>query len=453
MTFFIMLFLAQFGAPTVDGLWQGTLNAGPTKLRLVLHLNGATGKIDSIDQGAKGLPIDAVALKDRTVNLSMKALRATYQGTLSPDGNEITGTFHQGADFPLIFRRIESEPDTSRPQDPRKPYPYTDEEVTVLNEKANVRLAGTITLPRGKGPFPAVVMITGSGPQDRDESLMGHRPFLVIADHLTRAGIAVLRVDDRGTGKSTGNFGAATTADFATDTVACLNFLKARSDIDPTHIGLIGHSEGGVIAPMVAAENSSVAFIVMLAGTAVPGSEVLFEQQRLLAKAMNIPAKMAEDGHKLNAELYETLKKDLDEAAVKKQVEALFRSRLAAMPEEQRTPTEAGMKAQMQQATSPWFRYFVKYDPAPALRKLHCPVLAMNGELDLQVSPSQNLPMIAKALEAGGNRDYEIVKLPLLNHLFQTAHTGAPNEYASITETFSPAALDVMTNWILRHAH
>jgi pimeloyl-ACP methyl ester carboxylesterase len=280
---------------------------------------------------------------------------------------------------------------------------------------------------------------------------MGHRPFLVIADHLTRNGIAVLRVDDRGTGKSAGKFETATTADFATDTAACVQFLKARSDIDRKHIGLIGHSEGGVIAPTVAAENDDVAFIVMMAGTAVPGSEVLYEQQRLIAKAMHIPGEMAEKGHQFNQKLYEILKKDSTDAVAAKEVEALFQSMLASMPDEQRKAAEPGLEVQKGQATSPWFRYFVKYDPAPALRKLRCPVLAMNGELDLQVSPNQNLPAIAKALEDGGNRDYEVVKFARLNHLFQTATTGSPSEYATIPETISPVVLEVMTGWILRH--
>jgi fermentation-respiration switch protein FrsA (DUF1100 family) len=453
LAFFLFLqsAAAQFGVPTLDGLWQGTLQAGASQLRVVLHLNGSTGTFDSIDQGALGLPVDLVELKARAVTLGMKTVNGSYKGTLSPDGKEIAGTWRQGTELPLTFRRIDSVPELSRPQDPKKPYPYTEEEVVVPNEKAGIRLAGTLTLPKGAGPFPAVVMITGSGPQDRDESLMGHRPFLVIADQLTRNGIAVLRVDDRGTGKSTGTFGTATTADFAADTMACLRFLKARSDIDAKRMGLIGHSEGGIIAPMVAAENDDVAFIVMLAGTAVPGSEVLFEQQRLIARVMLIPGEMAEEGHQFNQKLYEILRKDTSDTDAKKEVEALFAATLAAMPIERRNVAGPGLESQKKQATSPWFRYFLKYDPGPALRKVHCPVLAMNGDLDLQVSANQNLPVIAKALEDGGNKDYEIVKFARLNHLFQTASTGAPSEYATISETISPAALDAMTVWIQRH--
>jgi uncharacterized protein len=444
--------VAQFGAPTLDGLWQGTLNAGAVPLRLVLHINGATGKLDSLDQGALGLPVDTVELRDHDVAISAKAIGGSYKGKLSADGKEITGTWKQGAELPLTFKRIDAVPELSRPQNPKPPYPYTEEEVVVPNEKAGIKLAGTLTLPKGPGPFPAVVMITGSGPQDRDEALMGHHPFLVIADHLTRNGIAVLRVDDRGTAKSTGTFGTATTADFATDTTACVQFLKSRKDIDGRHIGLAGHSEGGVIAPMVAAENSDIAFIVMMAGTAVPGSEVLFEQQRLIARAMMIPGEMAEQGREFNQKLYEILRKNTSDAVAKKEVDALFAATLAAMPEERRNAAAPGLEAQKKQATSAWFRYFVQYDPGPALRKVRCPVLALNGELDLQVSPNQNLPAIAKALEDGGNKDYEIVKFARLNHLFQTATTGAPGEYATIPETISPAVLDTITAWILRHA-
>jgi uncharacterized protein len=446
----LFLLFAQFGAPGLDGLWEGALNLPGGRLRIVLHLAGAKGTFDSLDQGAMGLPVDLVELQGRSVKIGMKAVGASYSGILSADGKTIAGTFRQGVELPLEFHKVDAVTDLARPQLPKKPYPYREEEVVVPNEKANVRLAGTLTLPKGAGPFPAVVMITGSGPQDRDEALLGHRPFLVIADHLTRNGIAVLRVDDRGTGKSTGKFGTATTADFAADTAACVKTLKSMADIDSKHIGLIGHSEGGVIAPMVASESSDVAFIVMMAGTAVPGSEVLVEQQRMIARAMNIPPAMAEDGRQFNARLYDVLKKDTDDATAAKEVEALFRARLAAMPEEQRTAAQAGMESQMKQAVSPWFRYFVKYDPAPALRKVKVPVLALNGELDVQVSASQNLPMVAKALEEGGNRDYEIVKLAGLNHLFQTAKTGSPTEYGTISETVSPVALDVMTDWILR---
>jgi pimeloyl-ACP methyl ester carboxylesterase len=445
--------LCQGGASSVDGLWQGTLNAGPLKLRVVLHLNGATGKFDSVDQGALGLPIETVSLKDRAVTMSMSKLNATFAGTLSADGNEIDGTFTQGVALPLVLRRIDTAPDMTRPQDPKKPYPYIEEEVVVDNAKAKVKLAGTITIPKGKGPFPAVVMITGSGPQDRDEALMGHRPFLVIADQLTRNGIAVLRVDDRGIGKSTGDFTSATTADFATDTLACVEFLKARGDIDHAHIGLIGHSEGGVIAPIAAAQSNDVAFIVMMAGTAVPGNEVLFEQQKLIGKSMGIPGSLMEDNRKFNEQLYAILAQDIDTPTAAKKVEDLYKARMASMNDEQRKAFQPMMESQMKQATTAWFRYFLKYDPGPTLRKVRCPVLAMNGELDLQVSPAQNLPALAKALEDGGNTDYEIVKLAKLNHLFQTATTGSPGEYAAISETVSPVALDLMTAWILRHTH
>ncbi len=301
-------------------------------------------------------------------------------------------------------------------------------------------LAATLTIPEGKGPFPAVVLITGSGPQDRDESLMGHKPFLILSDYLTRHGIAVLRADDRGTGKSTGDFKGATTADFATDTEAGVAYLKTRSEIDPHKIGLIGHSEGGVIAPMIAARNQDVAFIVMMAGTGVPGDQVLVAQGEAIqianGKDPKEAAKEAED-EKAVLILVETEK---DEAVLEKELKEKLAGQL---PEPQ-------IGLQIKQVTSPWFRYFLTYDPATALRHVTCPVLVINGSLDKQVLPSQNLPAIRKALAEAGNQHVEIDELPGLNHLFQTATTGSPTEYARIEETMSPVALEKMASWIVK---
>lgn len=259
----------------IDGAWMGTIDMGVAKLRIVFHIlntaDGLTATADSPDQGAKGLPVSAVTRNDSSLRLEMKALGAVFDGKIAPDLKTVTGTFAQnGGSFPLVLTRIKdtSQLERPRPQNPVKPYPYREEEVAYDNHAQNVRLAATLTIPSGNGPFPAVALITGSGPQDRDESLMGHRPFLVLADYLTRRGIVVLRADDRGIGKSTGDFSKATTADFATDAEAGIAFLKTRREVSSRKIGLIGHSEGGVIAPMVAARNPDVAFIVMMAGRA-----------------------------------------------------------------------------------------------------------------------------------------------------------------------------------------
>jgi hypothetical protein len=321
-----------------------------------------------------------------------------------------------------------------------KPYPYHDEDLTYDNKVQNVTLAATLTIPQGKGPFPAVVLITGSGPQDRDETLLGHKPFLVLSDYLTRHGIAVLRADDRGTAKSTGDFSTATTADFATDTEAGIAYLKTRAEVDPHKIGLIGHSEGGVIAPMIAARNKDVAFIVMMAGTGVPGDQILPAQGEAIEVAGGkSPEEAAKNAAKLREML--TLVETEKDAII---LEKKLKEKMAGdVPEGQ-------IGLQIKQLTSVWFRYFLTYDPATALRKVTCPVLAINGSLDKQVLPSQNLPAIRKALAESGNQHVEVDELTGLNHLFQSAKTGSPAEYPQIQETMSPVALDKMATWIAK---
>jgi uncharacterized protein len=432
---------------------------GSIELRLALHLSRAadgalTGTLDSMDQSAHGIPISKVTQKDGSLALEIKAVGATFEGQLSADGSQISGTFHQsGQDLPLTFRRG-PVPELVRPQNPVKPYPYDEEEVGFENQKAGVHLAGTLTLPRPAGRHPAVLLITGSGPQDRDEAIMGHRPFLVIADYLTRRGIAVLRVDDRGVGKSTGKFAQATTVDFAGDARAGVDFLLSREDIDPHRIGLIGHSEGAIIAPMLAAQSSDIAFIVMLAGPGVPGEALLTEQQTLINRASGMPEDMVQKYRDLERYILDVVIHETDHEAADRKIRESVEKLLASLPEDQRKAQSAmlaNVEKQMSALNSRWFRAFLTYDPRPTLEKVEAPVLAMNGALDLQVPPKQNLPAIAAALEAGGNPDYELVKLPHLNHLFQHAQTGLPAEYAKIEETFAPVALEVMAQWIQRH--
>ncbi len=456
----LLLLLLNFSlafAQNPAGQWLGTVDAGGMKLRLVLHIESAPAggfkaKLDSLDQGALGIPVESVKQAGRTVNFELTGIGASYSAELNSEGSQMTGTWKQsGAALPVTFKRSDQIPEILRPQEPRKPYPYKEENVSYSNAAAHIQLAGTLTTPPGTGPFPAVLLITGSGPQNRDEELLGHRPFLIISDHLTRHGIAVLRVDDRGVGQSTGSFGQATTADFATDAQAGLAWLKTRHEIDPARVGLVGHSEGAMIAPLVASQQSDVAFIVMLAGTGVTGEQVLAEQQMLISKAMNVPGSVVAQNRALNQKFFAILRGESNPDEAGKKLMAALAEALAEMPEDQRKLMQPGLEAQVKSANSAWFRYFLAYDPGPALRKAHCPVLAMNGELDAQVSAQQNLPAIAKALEDGGNRDYEIVKLPKLNHLFQTATTGSPGEYATISETFSPVALDVISDWITRH--
>ena len=385
----------------IDGAWLGTLDLDAIKLRVVFHIvnteDGLIATLDSLDQGQKGLPTTSITRDGASLKIEIKSIQGAFEGKIAADLSSIDGTFTQmGATHPLLLKPVkdQAELELKRPQNPVKPYPYHDEEVTYDNKSQNVTLAATLTIPQGTGPFPAVVLITGSGPQDRDESLLGHKPFLVLSDYLTRHGIAVLRADDRGTAKSTGDFATATTADFATDTEAGVAYLKTRPEIDPHKIGLIGHSEGGVIAPLIAARNKDVAFIVMMAGTGVPGDQVLVAQGEAIAIASGkSPAEAAKNAAK-EKEMLTLVETERDQAILEKEL----KERMAG------DVPEAQIGVQIKQVTSPWFRYFLTYDPATALRKVTCPVLAINGSLDKQVLPSQNLPPIRKALAESGNK-------------------------------------------------
>lgn len=452
--------LSTTDAPAgIEGTWQGTLPVKPKELRLALKISKTDdGKLSamliSLDQGAAEIKIDEFTCVDGKVNFSIAVLMASFSGTLSADGSALEGTFTQnGISNPLNMKRGEAEV-LNRPQNPKKPYPYREEEVTYRNEKADITLAGTLTLPNGAGPFPAVLLITGSGAQDRDESLFGHHPFLVLADYLTRQGIAVLRVDDRGVGGSGGDFAASTTMDFAGDVEAGVAYLKTRTEINGKKIGLMGHSEGGLIAPMVAARNKDVAFIVLLAGPGVTGEEILLTQSATITKAMGRSQQEVDDSVNTQKRAFAILRTVKDVTEAKKQISAVIREVIAKLPEANRksiTDPEALIKEQTDALFSPWLHFFMLYDPRPALQKVKVPVLALDGEKDMQVAAKVNLAAIKKALKAGGNKDITTKELPSLNHLFQTCPTGSPEEYGKIEETFSPAALEIIGKWVVAH--
>src|SRR6185295_17207958 len=274
---------AQVTTQDIGGNWLATLEVGGAKLRLALKIQKSgdnyAAKLDSLDQGANDLPIDSIVLNGNKLSFTTAKLGLNYEGTLNAAGDEITGTFKQGTiEMPLVFKRIAEVPKLNRPQEPKKPYPYDEVEVSYRNQKDNIKIAGTLTLPRGGGPYPVVLLITGSGSQDRNETIAGHHPFLVLADYLTRNGIAVLRVDDRGIGGTDIGSLSVTSENFAEDVLAGVSFLKQRKEIDPRMIGLIGHSEGGMIAPMVAARCKDVSFIVLLAGLGQRGEDVIYTQ-------------------------------------------------------------------------------------------------------------------------------------------------------------------------------
>lgn len=437
----------------VVGYWQGTLSVGALDLRLGFDLTRKwgvlRGTMDSIDQEVRGLPIASVDFTDRTLTMKIPRIGANYSGKMADDGKTIAGEFEQTGKHAMTLTRTDGPLKLNRPQHPTKPYPYVEEAVKFDGGAKDVTIAGTFTKPKGEGPFTAVILISGSGPQDRDESILGHKPFLVLADHLTRNGFAVLRYDDRGVGQSTGNFGKSTSADFAADARGAMAFLKARADVK--RIGLIGHSEGGMIAPMVAAEDNEVAFIVLLAGPGTSGRDIIIAQARLLAKAGGADAKALDRLTKLQTRLLDAVMKESDAAKTKAAVEKVLMDLKSELPEDERKELakgEAAIKAQTPILTTPWYRFFLAFDPKPTLAKVKCPVLAVNGSKDLQVPCKENLEGIAKALADGGNKDVTTREFADLNHLFQKATTGLPAEYGMLEETFSPAVLEAVTEWI-----
>ncbi len=431
----------------VVGHWVGTLSAMGTELRLVFHIerngeDGLSGTMDSPDQGAYDLRLSSVTDEDGAVVFSLASLGGEYRGQLSSDGSSIEGSWSQGgATFPLPLERSTAEAlAPERPQEPQPPLPYESVDVQIDNDEAAVRLAGTLTIPAGQGPHPAVVLISGSGPQDRDETVFGHRPFLVLADHLTQNGVAVLRYDDRGIGESTGDFGIATTLDFVSDALAAAAFLADRPEVDPAKVGFVGHSEGAIVAPLAANRSDGIAFAVLLASTGVDGRELLVMQGKAINRASGVPEAVLEERARVQAELLDAVMAADDNVAAAEAARAILAS--AGV-------TGAAAEGQVRALLTPWMAFFLTYDPLPALRETSVPVLVLNGELDTQVPPAENLVPVEQALLEGGNGDVTAEVMPRLNHLFQTAETGAPAEYAGIEETFSPVALQRISDWIL----
>lgn len=443
----------------IEGVWHGVLLVQGMKLRLDFNIvkkdSAYSATMDSPDQSAFGIPMTSVTYANLQLVLTLDAAKIVYKARL--ENEVLKGEFTQaGNTFPLEMSRniIEKKAD-KKPQDPKLPVPYSEEEVFFFNKSANVKLAGTLTYPKLKPnstqQFPALILISGSGPQNRDEELLGHKPFLVLADYFTRKGFAVLRFDDRGTGKSTGDFSLATTADFASDVESAVKFMQHHFVVNPTKIGLMGHSEGGVIAPMVAANPSnSIAFIVLLAGTGIKGDSLLLLQQALIAKAEGMNPTLLKENHQLNRDLFQLVNLHADEKALNNAVDTYF----------EQHPINADLLAEMGQASdefqqtlraqllNPWMRYFLCLDPQIALKKVTCSVLAINGSKDLQVPAEQNIPAIKAAIESNGNNQVTVEILPDLNHLFQSCTTGSLNEYATIEETFSPIALKVIEKWL-----
>jgi dienelactone hydrolase len=440
----------------ISGKWNGILKVQSLELRVVFNVEKTDdtykSTMDSPDQGAMGIPVDKTTVENDQVRFEITPAQIIYTGKII-NKNSIVGTFQQGGQsIPLELNKetsVTSEQQIS--QVPVPPYPYRTEEVRFTNKKAKIELAGTLTLPPNEGVYPAVILISGSGPQNRDEELMGHKPFLVLADHLTKNGFAVLRYDDRGTAASGGDFKTATSFDFATDAQAALEYLASRKEINRKKIGMMGHSEGGIIAPMVAGKSKKAAFIVLLAGTGIRGDQLLLMQQEAIGAVSGDSEEALADAKKLNQSIFEMVLLNENNTALKQKINDLIANEVNKLSPDEFPPgitADQIIQQTTDQLTSPWMYEFIRYDPSIILKKVKCPVLALNGSKDLQVPAKVNLEAIEKALQLGGNKNVTIKELPGLNHLFQECTTGSPNEYAVIRQTFSPIALSEITDWL-----
>jgi pimeloyl-ACP methyl ester carboxylesterase len=428
------------------GEWSGLLDVGTLKLHLVFHVvateDGYTATLDSPDQGARGMVASDVTVTGDSVSIEFAQLGARYDARIAAEGTRLEGKFSQGGQVLPLDLEPGVPDEVRRPQNPEPPYPYDVEDVSFPGGAAGVELAGTLTLPRGGGRHPAAILVSGSGPQNRDEEIFQHRPFLVLADYLTRRGVAVLRYDDRGVGESTGNFGTATSLDFADDAEAAFRFLRARDEVEPDEIGVVGHSEGGIIAQLLAARLPQLAYVVMIAGPGVPGDSILLLQVEALNRVAGLPETTVEARVALQRRLMDVALKDLDPEQVRAELAEVFRSEAPGMTDEQ-------IRTQSRVLTSPWMHWFLHYDPRPMLREMQVPVLAVIGSKDLQVLPDENLSAISEALREGGNPDHTVLELEGLNHLLQSAETGLGTEYGQIEETMAPAALETIGDWIV----
>jgi len=444
------------------GVWQGTVRhskLGAVEFYFTIERkdSGAyMAKVDIPAQQARNVPVNEVRYTAPDLILDISSYGITFEGKAAADFSSILGRLKVGDEIlPLDLRRSAGVPEQKRSQDPQKPYPYKEIEITFPNREADITIAGILTLPAGPGPFPAVVLVSGSGPQDRDSTLAGHRPFLVMADYLTRRGIAVLRYDDRGVGRSGGDFHASTTADFASDARAAWKFLTSQAGIDGRRTGLIGHSEGAMIGSMVAARERNAAFLVMLAGTGVSGDRLAIMQSEAISRSRGAGEEAIRKEPQMNERLLKVLKTQENAQMAEQEMRRIFADSLAQMSGSEKKELNVSEESLIQNmkgilADFPWSRFFMSYDPAADLRKVRTPVLALNGDKDTQVPADVNLAAIEQALKQAGNSRCEIKKLPGLNHLFQTAQTGHPREYGKIEETISPAVLQIIGDWILR---
>ena len=435
-----------------EGIWQGAIEITNMRMRLQMHVShDDQGKllasVDSLDQGIQGIPAAKVMEKNGELTFEIPAFQAEYRGTLSAAKNELSGEWKQNDSVEkLDFRRSDQPLVLRRPQNPSKPYPYSVEEVSFPAAGGNVILAGTLTVPRGTGPFPAAMLVGGSGPTDRDETIAGHQPFLVLADLLTRKGIAVLRYDKRGIARSTGNYEQATMEDLASDAQAAVNYLKSRKEVDAKRVGIIGHSEGGILAAQIAVRADDLDWVVLLAAPATNGERTLLRQSELIARTGGLPEAQIARSQQFDRQAYAAVREEKNASRLEARLNDLIeKSGLnASMP-------PAALEAQLRLMTTPWFREYLDFDPAPLIAKIKCPVLALNGDRDLQVDADQTVPLLRQAYEKSGNKDFTVLQIQGVNHLFQKAQSGSPALYGAIEETMAPEVQNASSGWLAKH--
>lgn len=446
---------------TLEGSWEGVLRVQGIELPLIVHLksekSGWTGTFDSPKQKAFGISISRVEIEGNHLVFQVDQAQIRYEGRLS-EGDSIIGTFSQGgreANLPLYRQKKGAAPlelaVKSRTQTPKPPFPYTNKEVKIKPKGSKHQLAGTLSVPAGKGPFPGVVLISGSGPQDRNSEVFEHQPFAVLADYLCRRGIAVLRYDDRGVAGSTGSFQGTTSADFAADAAAALGFLQKQKSIRKDRVGYIGHSEGGMIAPLAHALQPETNFAVLLAGVGIPVDSLLIEQISAVGRSEGLQQAVLDSQMAVNRQIFGWLKQ-LNEAVARDSLNAFFKRQSLLLPENDakaKNQFESQQQAALATFFDPWFLYFIRYEPDAALRNLNIPVLALNGDRDVQVLAASNLAGMAASFEAAGNQAVTLKGLPGLNHLFQPSNTGAVSEYAEIDITFDEGCMQLIADWIL----
>ena len=440
----------QQKADDIEGIWQGKLKFPGFESRIAFKIKKASdGKLTAVmlkpDENDIEVPVSKVTIEDARVHLEIESMSMTFDGKIDRQRKKISGQWQQGQMVqPLTLRRVDKIEKPARPQTPVPPFPYHEKQVSFTNEIGQAVLAGTLTWPRQGRSFPALILISGGGRHDRDYTIARHKPFLVVADYLSRRGIAVLRFDERGVGGSTGDRSKATIEDIALDVLAGLDFLKSNKYFKVSKIGLLGHSEGGMIAELAAVKSNDVSFLITLATPGLPGRKYQLQFEETSSRALGMDKKRITARLNFQERVFDILLNETDTAKARIKLEKLFEMIKPPLSDNRR-------KAAIERFLSPWFRYNLAYDPAAVLTKIKCPLLAVFGEKDWQVPPERNADAVKSALQGGGNPDYSVVVLPDLNHFFQTNKQNIPFQYGKIEETISPRVLKLISGWILKH--